>query len=529
MGLAVYPNTAGLSATRVALRWHALLTVFGFIPGLNTLVGLVPLHGNDIWLHAVLAAIAGYFGLFRPPSRIGRAGLRRAIPDESFGGRGRGPVAPSRRARPRSRGSGLEPARGSRLESRRMKTFGIRTATVLALGFIVCGAVSAQGGVAIDRASGSRLPPLTRVDMADATGARIYDELASPSGEAPRGALGTLLHSPATAAAFGRIDRYLLKESAVGGRLAGLLALVAARELNLAYRVERSRGRGACGGAPGRGGRHRSAAATALPTRCRATTSLLVDFGRQLYRNRYVRSETFAALAERLESAGRVRRDHAARPIPRWPASSQRAVGQQAAGRLGCRALAAHRRCRDADRPARRVRAGSRSGRRCRATCTKTRTIASRCCERGALDTPTRELLRSSRGRRPGHDAARPVGMTFLSPALVEPVQDINTALRANGVLGTRLAEIVVAATGREMNSQYQWVVHGAAAATAGAGQAVLEAIRDDAPLAGLDERDAVAIAFTREAVSRGDGTAARRSPRPCSYSARRARSRWLP
>jgi alkylhydroperoxidase family enzyme len=89
--------------------------------------------------------------------------------------------------------------------------------------------------------------------------------------------------------------------------------------------------------------------------------------------------------------------------------------------------------------------------------------------------------------------------MTFLSAALVEPVQEINTALRVNGALGTRLAEIVIAATGREMNSQYQWNVHGAAAAAAGAGQEVLDAIRDDRLLAGLDERDAVAIAFTRE------------------------------
>src|SRR5690606_17949526 len=66
-------------------------------------------------------------------------------------------------------------------------------------------------------------------------------------------------------------------------------------------------------------------------------------------------------------------------------------------------------------------------------------------------------------------------------------------------VLGTRTAEIVIAATGREMNSQYQWVVHGAAADAAGAGKAVLDAIRDDGPVTALDDRDAVAIAFTRE------------------------------
>ena len=41
---------------------YGLLTLAGFIPGLNTLFGLVPLYGNDIWLHALLAAVAAYFG-----------------------------------------------------------------------------------------------------------------------------------------------------------------------------------------------------------------------------------------------------------------------------------------------------------------------------------------------------------------------------------------------------------------------------------------------------------------------------------
>jgi 4-carboxymuconolactone decarboxylase len=93
--------------------------------------------------------------------------------------------------------------------------------------------------------------------------------------------------------------------------------------------------------------------------------------------------------------------------------------------------------------------------------------------------------------------------MSFNSPALVEPIQDLNTALRLDGVLGTRTAEIVIAATGREMNSQYQWIVHGTAAEAAGASQAVLDAIRLDGSLAGLDARDAAAVAFTRELFRR--------------------------
>ena len=41
---------------------YALLTVMGFIPSLNTTFGLIPLYGNDIWLHALLAIVAAYFG-----------------------------------------------------------------------------------------------------------------------------------------------------------------------------------------------------------------------------------------------------------------------------------------------------------------------------------------------------------------------------------------------------------------------------------------------------------------------------------
>ena len=39
-----------------------ILAVLGFIPGLNTVFGLVPLHSHNIWLHAVTAIIAAYFG-----------------------------------------------------------------------------------------------------------------------------------------------------------------------------------------------------------------------------------------------------------------------------------------------------------------------------------------------------------------------------------------------------------------------------------------------------------------------------------
>lgn len=57
---------ARLYARGVALIYFAL-AIFGLIPAarLWTTFGLIPLYGNDVWLHILLAAVAGYFGFVR--------------------------------------------------------------------------------------------------------------------------------------------------------------------------------------------------------------------------------------------------------------------------------------------------------------------------------------------------------------------------------------------------------------------------------------------------------------------------------
>lgn len=66
-GVVAYRNFANarLYARAVAIV-YAVLAVMGLIPGLNTLFGLVPLYGHDVWLHAVLAVVAAYFGFMAP-------------------------------------------------------------------------------------------------------------------------------------------------------------------------------------------------------------------------------------------------------------------------------------------------------------------------------------------------------------------------------------------------------------------------------------------------------------------------------
>jgi len=64
----IFAYTKGIPSSRAFARGlailYAVLAVMGFIPGFNTVFGLIPIYGHDVWLHALTAAIAAYFGWF---------------------------------------------------------------------------------------------------------------------------------------------------------------------------------------------------------------------------------------------------------------------------------------------------------------------------------------------------------------------------------------------------------------------------------------------------------------------------------
>ncbi|HEY0116654.1 MAG TPA: DUF4383 domain-containing protein [Allosphingosinicella sp.] len=63
IGLAASRSVGGARGYfRFVFIAYALLAIMGLIPAAQTLFGLVPLHGNDVWLHAVLALAGLYFG-----------------------------------------------------------------------------------------------------------------------------------------------------------------------------------------------------------------------------------------------------------------------------------------------------------------------------------------------------------------------------------------------------------------------------------------------------------------------------------
>jgi hypothetical protein len=49
---------------------YGLLVVLGLLPATQTTFGLIPIWGNDVWLHALLAAGAAFFGFVTPPVKV---------------------------------------------------------------------------------------------------------------------------------------------------------------------------------------------------------------------------------------------------------------------------------------------------------------------------------------------------------------------------------------------------------------------------------------------------------------------------
>ena len=67
LGIAAFAGCLRHGCTRRSWRCrYGLLVILGLLPATNTLFGLVPIYGNDVWLHLALGAIAAYFGFSSP-------------------------------------------------------------------------------------------------------------------------------------------------------------------------------------------------------------------------------------------------------------------------------------------------------------------------------------------------------------------------------------------------------------------------------------------------------------------------------
>ena len=67
LGLAAATSFSGsLVYNRGIAIVYAAIALMGLLPATNTTFGLMPIFGNNVWLNALTAIGAGYFGFFKP-------------------------------------------------------------------------------------------------------------------------------------------------------------------------------------------------------------------------------------------------------------------------------------------------------------------------------------------------------------------------------------------------------------------------------------------------------------------------------
>lgn len=69
----------------VLALFYGILVLFGLFPPTQSMLGLIPIFGNDIWLHGLTAAIAAYFGFIVTPdlAQLGEQGAQEQAPERA--------------------------------------------------------------------------------------------------------------------------------------------------------------------------------------------------------------------------------------------------------------------------------------------------------------------------------------------------------------------------------------------------------------------------------------------------------------
>ena len=92
-----------------------------------------------------------------------------------------------------------------------------------------------------------------------------------------------------------------------------------------------------------------------------------------------------------------------------------------------------------------------------------------------------------------------PAAIGVYSPQVYERLHTMNNYLRKEGVLGERLTELAILVASREVDEQYTWSAHETAALKAGIAPSVIDVVKYNRDLSGLEEKEAAIIHFGRQ------------------------------
>jgi hypothetical protein len=92
-----------------------------------------------------------------------------------------------------------------------------------------------------------------------------------------------------------------------------------------------------------------------------------------------------------------------------------------------------------------------------------------------------------------------PGGVSLYSPGTAEPIDRLNRYLRSESVIGRKIFELCAIIGAWELEQQYEWTGHEAAALQFGISQKAVDTVKFNRPIEGLAEDETVVIQMGRQ------------------------------
>ena len=118
--------------------------------------------------------------------------------------------------------------------------------------------------------------------------------------------------------------------------------------------------------------------------------------------------------------------------------------------------------------------------------------------QRKNLDEAGQKIYDVLPGRRPDGSLSGPLAFAAYNPAVAKALFDLHNAAVA-GTLSPHVRELAILVACRETNYNLEWNAHEPSAVKAGVDSKVIDIVRRNDAIAGIDEQDATVIRFGRQ------------------------------
>jgi len=119
--------------------------------------------------------------------------------------------------------------------------------------------------------------------------------------------------------------------------------------------------------------------------------------------------------------------------------------------------------------------------------------------QRKDLDERAQKIFDMLPGRSAEGALGGPLAFAAYNPGVAKALLDLHNAAVGEGTLNSHVRELAIMVACRETNYSLEWNAHEASALKAGVNAQVLDVVKGNRPLTGIDDKDATVIRFGRQ------------------------------